>query len=208
MSYDDLGAVGDQIFSIGDTGERWAEQNKGVTPIFFMEPIKNPGKSEKEGRPIFDEVERVRIIVAADQFNQIVHPVDDLIIERFPDHYRRWKENRTARHIDGTPIREWPLVGPAQVAEFEGMGIFNVEGLASVAETSVNRSQDLRAWRQKAQVWLASAKDNALAVRMSAENETLRAEMAKMREQMAALAAHVNSDDERRGPGRPRKDAA
>lgn len=215
MSFlDVLGDAGDPMMTIGEGGrEKWVEMNKGITPIFFMEPVENPAASAKAGRPIFDEIETVRIFVAGDPHNQITSPVTDHYKERFAEAYAKWKADREhADQITGTPLRQWPLMTPAKIKEFEALAIFNVEGLAAVADGLLAKHHGLREWRERASAWLKNAEDNSFAVEMSEENRRLKEEIAGLRSEMAELAALVRSqadaDGERRGPGRPRKDAA
>ncbi|MGO4334957.1 hypothetical protein AB4037_08580 [Labrys sp. KB_33_2] len=212
MSYTDmLGDAGDPMMTIGHNGhEQWIEMNRGVTPIFYMEPVENPAASAKAGRPIFDEIETVRIFVAGDPFNQISSPVTDHYRERFAEAYGKWKADReNADQITGTPLRQWPLMTPARLKEFEALAIFNVEGLAAVADAQLSKHHGLREWRDKASAWLKNAADNAFAIEMAEENQRLKDEMATLKSDFAELSALVKSqsDDERRGPGRPRKDA-
>lgn len=211
MSFiDALGPAGDPFFTVGEGGrEQWIEMNKGVTPVFYMEPVENPAESAKAGRPIFDEVECVRIFVAGDPGNQICSPVTEHYKERFADAYAKWKADRAhAEHVSGTPLRQWPLLTPARVKEFEALAIFNVEGLAAVAESNLQKHHGLREWRDKAKAWLENAKDSAFAVQMAEENARLKDDLADLRKQIAEMSAQISSDNERRGPGRPRRDAA
>jgi hypothetical protein len=201
MSYDDFGVSTPFATVNGGFGVDYAEMNKGVQPIFFSEPEQDFAASEREGIPRFREVEKVRLIIAGDMFNQPVHPVDAAIKERFPEHYRRWKDSRAERHIDGTPIRSWPLLSNVQIAEFEAANILSVEMLAALADQNVNRIADGRVWRDKAKAWLEQAKDGATVTRFAAENARLTEKLEALEKQMAELAA-----DHKRGPGRPRKD--
>lgn len=218
MNYlDVLGDAGDPLVTIGQGGrEQWVEMNKGITPIFFMEPVENPAASAKAGRPIFDEIETVRIFVAGDPHNQITAPVTDHYKERFAEAYARWKADRdSANQISGTPLRQWPLMTPARIKEFEALAIFNVEGLASVADGLLSKHHGLREWRERAVAWLKNAEDSAFAVEMAEENQRLKDEIKDLRSEMSELgalvraqAADANADPDRRGPGRPKKDAA
>ena len=191
--FDDIGSPGTANFSIGlDGASRLAEMNKGVTPLFFIEPVKNEAKSKEAGRPIFDEVEIVRLLVAGDQYNQVTHPADsEYIQQRFPDEYRRWKEKKQERHVSGTPLRQWPLLSSGNVAEFEALNIFNVEGLANIPETSIGKVMGLREWRAKAQAWLATAKDGAEVARIAEENLGLKDQLKELGEQVKALSAQI-----------------
>lgn len=207
---EDLGGIGDPFATVGGgfNSINYAEMNKGVTPIFFIEPIKDGAASEKAGRPVFIEQERVRIIVAGDMYNQIVHPVDDAIKQRFAEQYARWQANKQVRVIDGTPIREWSPLTKAQVAEFEAMGIFSVENLRDMSDLNVSRLPEGREWREKARAWLEAATAGANDMRLAAENERMRSEIERLKQQMAELAANMGEDAPKRGPGRPPKQAA
>lgn len=201
---DDLG-LSTPFATVGDFGQvNYAEMNKGVQPVFFVEPVYDAQASEREGVPRYREEERVRIIVAGDQFNQAVHPVDAGIKERFPEHYARWKAMKEERHIDGTPLKQWPLLSPVQIAEFEAANILSVEMLAELADTHVAKIFDGRQWREKAKAWLAQAKDGATATRLAAENQRLKEKLETLEARLNEMAA----EPERRGPGRPPKVAA
>lgn len=192
MSFEDIGSPGSANVTIDADGQtRLAAMNKGIVPLFFIEPVQNDEKTEREGRPIFDELERVRILVAGDQYNQITHPVDAGIKRRFPDEYRRWKETKEERHVAGTPIRAWPILTPAQVAEFEALNILNVEGLANMPDTNIGRMQGLREWRAKAKAWLDQAVGGAEAMKMATDNMSMKEDLAELRAQLADLTAQL-----------------
>jgi hypothetical protein len=184
MSLDVLPSAAEGTFySIDENGrERYAEMNKGVTPVFYHEAVKNDEKSLKEGRPIYDKEERCRLFVAGDPHNQVVHPVTDSIKEN-------WQRKQEGRTVSGTPLRAWPLLEAHHIAELEALNIFSVEGLANVADVHLARSQSLRPWRDRAVAWLASAKDGAEAVRLAEENKQLRSDMDDLKRQVAELAA-------------------
>jgi len=203
MSYDDFGVSTPFATVNGGFGVDFAEMNKGVQPIFFTEPVQDFGASEREGVPRFREEERVRLIIAGDMFNQPVHPVDEAIKNRFPEHYARWKASRTERHVEGTPIRSWPLLSNVQIAEFEAANVFSVEMLAELADQNINKIMDGRVWRDKAKAWLSQAKDGATVTRFAAENARLTEKLEQLERQVAEMAA-----EHKRGPGRPRKDEA
>ena len=54
----------------------FAPHNKGVTPVFFVEAVQDHGASEKEGRTVYVDKERVRIYVVGDSSTVATHPVD------------------------------------------------------------------------------------------------------------------------------------
>jgi hypothetical protein len=191
--YDDIGAVGASNFSVDlDGTTRLAEMNRGVTPLFAVHPIQNDAKSKEAGRPIFDNVEICTLLVAGDPYNQVSHPADSEYIQnRFPEQYKKWKQNKQERTIDGTPLRAWPLLSAANVAEFEALNIYNVEGLAAIPETTIGKIMGLREWRAKAQAWLAAAKDSAVVTKLAAENDSMRDQLRDLAEKVNELTAQL-----------------
>ena len=202
--YDDYAPSSHNLTLGLDGSSHTAAMNVGITPVFFLEPIVNPKKTAEAGRPICDDMERVRLFVAGDPYNQVVHPVDHAMRERFPEAYRAFKEKREM-HIEGTPIRQWALCTPANIAEFEAIKIFSVEGLAQIPDSTLQRVMGLREWREKAKAWLATAKDGAAAVKYAEENVRLNDEIGELKRQLAELGAQVAALSQvKRGPGRPR----
>jgi hypothetical protein len=183
--------------------------NKGITPIFFIQPVHDQGESDRSGAPRFQNMEHVRLMVAGDQMNIPVLPVDETIRQRFAVQYARWKANRDDKHFDGTPLKEWPLLSPAQIAEFNANNILSVEQLAEIADTYVTRLHDGRVWRKKAQDFLKLAKDSGVVMQQAAKIENLEEKVAELTKTILDLSARVGKDEEepaRRGPGRPRRE--
>ncbi len=203
--YDEVGQISTHNLTLGlDGSSHMASMNQGITPVFFLEPTLNPKKTAEEGRPIYEDMERVRLFVAGDSYNQVVHPVDHALRERFPEAYRAFKEKREM-HIEGTPIRQWGLLTPSNIAEFEAIKIFSVEGLAQIPDSSLQRIMGLREWREKAKAWLATAKDSAAAVKYAAENVRLNDEIGELKRQMAELGAQVTAMKRETQPQTQRK---
>jgi hypothetical protein len=187
-------AIGDPTASVDQWGTvDYAQMNKGVTPIFMAIPVKDERATEETGKATYKEFEIVQIRVAGDMNSVAAHPVDDAIKERFAAQYEKWKTSRVARTVDGTPLKEWPLLSPIQIAEFDSLGIYSVEHVAGLSDHLVTKIQDGRVWRSKAEAWLASAKDNAAAAKFGAENERLRESNAELKSEMASLAARLKS---------------
>lgn len=206
---DDFG-VSSPFATVNDNGGiDYTEVNKGVTPVFFIEPVPDEKATEAAGAVRMFEQEMVRIHVAGDMLNVHTSPVLAEHKERFAVQYAAWQTKRIARHIEGTPLKEWPMIPAIRIAEFEAMGIFSVENLKAVSDVNIVKLQDGRVWREKATAWLASVKDNGASAKYAAENERLRSDMDEMRKQIAELSAKLGEDEpERRKPGRPRKEAA
>ena len=180
----------------GTHGETdFAEMNKGVTPVFMNEPVQNFKKTEAEGRPIFDTMEIVQIFVAGDEFNRVSHPVDDAIRRRFASQYAAWKSKGDSKTVSGTPLKMWPLLTIANVAEFEALNIFDVEGLSNIPDTSLPRMPGLRDWRERAKAWLANAKGGAEASRLAAENAQLKDDVAGLKSEIERISRMVEKGE-------------
>jgi hypothetical protein len=167
-------------------GVDYTPHNKGVTPVFFVESVPHPAESEKAGRAIYVDLERVRIYVAGDAFSVAVKPVDDEVKARFEEAYAKWKAQKR-QLITGTPLARWPLSTPSFIKEMEYLNIFSVDDLASVADVHLDRIADGRQWRDRAAAWLKSAADGATAARYAAENHRLREEVSSLSERLARL---------------------
>ena len=122
------------VFGQQAVGAQQAAMNHGITPLFFLDPVINPKKSAEAGRPIADNVEKVRLFIAGDPYMQPVHPVDQSQIDRFPEAYKAFKE-KGEMHVEGTPLRQWALLSPADIVGFEALKIFSVEAMAQIVAT-------------------------------------------------------------------------
>ena len=198
-----------QAFPFADvtaTGVDYSQMNKGITPIFYIQPVLDEKATEAAGAVRMHEQEMVKIFVTGDLNNVHNSPVLPEHKERFADAYASWKA-KGSRHIEGTPLKHWPMISPLRVAEFEAMNVFSVENLRDMSDTNIQKLADGRVWREKAKGWLESAEKNGASAKFAAENERLRTDMEEMRKQIAELSAQVR-EPEKRGPGRPRKDEA
>ena len=176
-------------FAVIDNSTRYADMNKGIQPIFYVESVEDPGESEKAGTLKMRECEFVRLFMAGDMNSSPVHPVTKELKERFAEAYAKWQATRSNDHIDGTPLAAWPLASKGFVMELKALHIRSVEDLAGVADNNISKITDGRIWREKAKAWLGSNKDSGTAARLAAENERLRTDMEDLKRQVAELAA-------------------
>lgn len=179
---------------------------------FTMEAIHQVAKSEEEGRPIYKDVPHIRIHFPGDRTKQIFRPVkyeDDYQgpadPRRFPNQWRAF-EAQQEQVQTGTPIEQWGPLTKSQAMEFKAIHIHTVEQLAGVSDANLNWL-GARELRDKAVAWLAQAAGGKEALRLTHENEQLRADVDDLKRQIKELASLArNSDDEpKRGPGRPPK---
>ena len=95
-----------------------AEQQTGgrddCIPHFYMRAVRNPARSEERGRPVFDEIAYVRVLVPGDRNSVVDRRVSDADRARWPDRWAAFEARR--ERPTGTPIEHWPYLTVAGVA--------------------------------------------------------------------------------------------
>lgn len=176
-----------------------AEDRNHLHVTFFSEPIENPAKTAKEGRPVFEDTEFVRIKFVGDPKNELVAPANSQSIfdreqrryltykERFPRHYEAFKANE-AFIGEGTPLKEAGFLSAARVKELSLASIHTVEALAGLDGANLQRlGMGAREWKTKAEAYLANQNGNAGVMKIASENAALKEQLEAMQRQMNEL---------------------
>ena len=118
-------------------------------------------------------------------------------------HYEAWKAGSEIPD-DGTPLGAWPGVSSAQADVLRKVGLNTVQKLAAAPEAMLARPPlpNMRELRSQALLWL-EGRDKATLERQLEEQ---RDQIAAMME-MLAERTEPQAEPEKRGPGRPRKEA-
>lgn len=189
---------------------------------FFIKPFPNEWKSAQEGRPIFEEVTMIRIVTPGDSTNIIETPAREDHKQRFPKHWAYFERTQGQNLQTGTPLAQWPILGPAQVEMLKAMRFLTVEQIATASDDQIQKvgmggGMAPFALRDKARRFLMVAHDSAAVDKTAQEMEALKQEAAKKDEALALMQAQIAAMQEqmaklaqpeevRRGPGRPRKE--
>lgn len=163
------------------------EHDKSLLVRFFLKSRQDKEATEKEGRPIFKEVEHVDIKIAGNRGGGACRPATEADKNRFPEHYRAFKD-RTTNPVDmGTPLSEWLPCTRSQADELAFFNVKTVEQLATMADSQVSQFRGLYTLKAKAQKWLElAAKEKPLSDlqkqidELKTENEKLRVGMQKV----------------------------
>lgn len=143
-----------------------------------------------------DKFEKVAVDWLSDMAQQVQQ-------ERLPvqwlEHYRRLFEAfKTGQELpeNGTSIREWPPLSPAQVKMLLDLRIRTVEDLAAANEEAISRlGMGGRNLKQKAIDWLAAAsgigKGVEAAAALRVENEQLKLTLERVQAELQALERRV-----------------
>lgn len=161
--------------------------NSNLYVEFYTDALEIPYRSEKEGRPVFETVEMIRIMVPGDMNNIIEVRVTEEHKQRYSQQYARFKAGEEAP-IEGTPLEQWPLVNKAQIKEAQHFNVRTVEQVAELSDSFVAKiGMGWQGLRKQAQNWLKNAKDGAVVSQLTAENERMKQDIADLKEQIARM---------------------
>lgn len=155
-------------------------------PLFSLRPVENKSASNQAGRPIFREVEWVKIYIPGDKTTVVSKKVTDEHRERWPEQYQAFKRGQD-QPIIGTPLEQWPIVTRAQVMEFKALQIHTVENLASLSDDAISRiGMGTRDLVERAKAFLVAAeegaRDSQIAAKLEAANQKIDAMAAQIDE--------------------------
>lgn len=126
---------------------------------FFKKAKQHAAKSEEAGRPIFEEVEYIHVMVPGDRNHIITRPVTVMDKARFSQQYEHWKRTASNDGITGTPLEAWGVLSLAQVEEFRYFGIRTVEDMAQLRDDVCQKMPGAVTLKQRAEAFLAAAKE-------------------------------------------------
>ena len=168
-----------------------------LVAIFYKKPQQNNFKTEQEGRPIFDEVDMVKVYIAGDNLSVIDTLVREDHKTRFPMQWANYM-NKTGNdpHLSGTPLAHWPLISAAQAEELKALKFFTVENVAAASDAQLQKIGMLagmspHTFRDRAVNFLRIAKEESSANQREEEIRTLRDENAKIKAETDAKLAEM-----------------
>jgi len=186
---------------------------------FYNKAVQNNFRTEKEGRPIFEDVTFVRITLPGDTNNIIDTFARDEHKSRFPLQWAHYKNTHgDDQQMIGTPLSSWPLLTTAQAEELKALKFYTVEQIAGASDLQLQKLGMLAgmspyAFRDRAAKYLSIAKNEADATQadsrvkqLEEENAKLKAETeAKMEAMQAQMALLMEAVGNRQKPGRKPK---
>ena len=172
-------------------------ERSSVHVTFFNKAFENKRKSLEAGRPIFVDREMVEIRFPGDNKRVHVAPAAERAqmepgssrrlsyIDRFPDHYKLFKEEQPQGQI-GTPISELPFLTEARRQEMRAMNIHTAEALADLPDRDIAKmGMGFRAYVDQARAWVEMASGSAATTALAVENAELRVRMERLEAMLA-----------------------
>lgn len=183
---------------------RTIELGRLVTEDVDMVYVKQIGEKDETECIATEWIEKLRIKGMG--ANGMAPSVPMAWVERADMLYSNWKKGFETP-IDGFPVREWPILTPAQVVNLHAMSTFTIEQIAGWTEQAIGMygvgGRDLR---EKAKLWLESGDAKAEQIQaLQVENNTLKEQLSSLIDEFKALKKEVQEDKPQRG--RPPKSA-
>ncbi len=189
-----------------------------LTVRFFEDAVHNEWESNKQARPVFDNVIMISITTPGSALLNDVHrrkvPSDEVRFKRQWDFFQQTHSNDPEKM--GTPLSQWPLLNVAQSAMLKAVGFFTVEHIANASDEQITRigmhgGMSPYAFRETAQRFLKVARDSSAfnqqaeeIKRRDDEIATLKADGERRDREMEALKQMMlnQTKPERKRPGR------
>lgn len=176
--------------------------------VFKVHSRENKMKSLKAGHPIFDDIEIVEMRIPGDRERVIVQPATHVwkyvrgqpitYAMRFQEQYRRFKEGHTQLQ-SGTPLSMLTEMPQRKVLEYAALNVHTIQGLANIEGQPLKTlGMGALEWKKKAQEYLENATGANASLRLSQENEALKARLAALEAKFSAVPPehpHPQSDD-------------
>jgi hypothetical protein len=152
---------------------------------FYKRAVMNAYKSSQEGRPIFDELDYVRVIVPGSK-DVLDVEVEQQYRQRFSKQWEKYQTKQT-QSMSGTPLSTWPALTVGMVAELNALNVFTVEQLATLNDEVAGRVMGFNMLKQRAQAFLDAASGDAANSKLAAELEKRDQEIELLKQQMQEL---------------------
>lgn len=159
---------------------------------FFVEPLMNGASSREQGRPIYEEVDMVEIMVPGDKHSIITRRAREMDKRRFARQYAAFRAGKTDQQV-GTPLTALPFISSARAEEYRFFHITTAEQLAGTADGSSAASSlmGFQGDKQKANAYLQMASGNAPILQMQEQIEEKNNQINAMQEQMSQMNARL-----------------
>jgi len=168
---------------------------------FYSKEVQNDFLTNKEGRPISFMADFVRIEIPGNQTSIIDTFVNNTHKTRFPTQWAIYLNekadgNNNPDNVQGTLLRDWPILNAAQATELKHFKFYTVEQIANASDQQImaigmTAGMSPLALRDKAQAFLENAKDSSFAQKQAEEIKLREQEIADLKDQMARLAKMV-----------------
>jgi hypothetical protein len=164
-----------------------AKMDESLLVKFFLKARPDRIATEKEGRPIYKDVEYIDIKIPGDRAGGVCRPARPRDIARFQKHYDAFKSRTEEVVIEGTPLVEWSLIGRSQAEELSFFNVKTVEQLAAMSDSNAAQFMGMNNLKAKANDWLSVAKENKASDELAIELKKRDDEISELKAAVKAL---------------------
>ena len=168
---------------------RYAGDNKLLVQ-FHVLPMLDDSRSAQEGRPMYRDVDHIRIMQPGNKESIVDRPVTEMDIARFRQQYDNWKAGQEEL-VEGTPLEAWPEITRAQVEEMRYFNVRTVEQLADMADAHAQKFMGINEMRRKARLYRDRAAKNAVSTKLQKELKEKDNQIAALNEALKDLQTKV-----------------
>lgn len=168
---------------------------------FYSKEMQNAFLTAKEGRPISYMADFVRIEIPGNQTSIIDTFVNNSHKQQFPTQWALYLNekadgNNNPDNVQGTLLRDWPLLNAAQATELKHFKFYTVEQVANASDQQLmaigmTAGMSPLALRDKAKAFLDNAKDSSFAQKQAEELRLRDQQIADLKSQMERMAKMI-----------------
>lgn len=176
------GVFDDQLY---DANTMFKDDDKLIVG-FYLKAVKNNFKSTLEGRPVFDEVEFIKIITpgSRDVLDTKVTPTYQA---RFSARYAAWKAKHDNEAVSGTFLSEVPWISLSLAAELNAMNVKTVEQLIAMPDIHGQKIMGFSQLKARCVRFMEAAAGEAPSLKLEAENEKLKSTVEQQARQIKEM---------------------
>lgn len=176
------------------------DPDRSLSVLFYSKPFRNNFESEKQGRPIFSDMDMVKIITPGDDKNIIDTFAREDHKERFPLQWQHYvnKHEGDQQLVGKTPLSVWQRLTPAQAEELRHMKFISVDDIANASDSALQRigmvgGMAPHAFREAAQRFLKMAAGESEAAAQAERTRAAEAENLELKQRMADMEARFSA---------------
>jgi hypothetical protein len=196
---------------------RWPREIPSLQVHFTNDSQVNEQVTRETGIQTYDNVLVAHIypmgMPKSDATHEVKRTLPDNTVKIHPQNAARFGEQLklyeagTEAEKMGTPLRDLVGMTPATILNLKARGIHTIEDLSEMGDTAGNDLMGFWDLRDRAKKHIEHREKQAPMLKLEMIEEKHAQEVASLRRQLEDLKALIPDQPEKRGPGRPRKDA-
>jgi transposase-like protein len=159
--------------------------DSGVFAQFFWDAVQDDEATRLEGRPVYRNLEMVRIMFPGDNTKVVERKVrrqpsgnQPSDIDRFAKQWAAFQAQQE-QVSDGTPLEHWPPLDKASILNLKARNIHTVEQLAGISDVNLS-FMGARQMRDNAKAWLEEANSGGKVIAQQGEIQALKRQLEAM----------------------------